>query len=683
MEVVGGNTEIAYIDSTLTKSSPITVTGEVYEKFSYNNLGGYITFACLRADSTIDVVSSAGNNTALSTDTTKNYSDISLLEQLNQYIIFAQKNDTVDTFTNLSLPPDNGANWGIGLPVNINDISNINEVKINGTQGLTTYKEELGEIITYNVDPNNINEDSVKLKDFGFNKFSSNEKIFVYSKPTTTESSGIVRLDYDTPTISVNVGNQMDDADQTETFITMSVIDDNRVVALFTDGIDNKLYLYDYTNPSTTVSTLIVPATPIKHRNVSEPSPNISFYDYKIVDISYYKGSVDTFVILFEIIDNLSATPTGCYDVAFYNFSSNDFSSIPKLYTSDGNEPNTTRFDAVDNDGNYNSDRCGDGGTGIGGLKYLFNSVVEPRLDVGNNSEYIYFYFGGTGTADFLKILISDLVVTTLVNNEISDLEVEIAISGFNHTVETVTSVSIFPDPNVGSTNPFLTITTGITAGTSTDKVKAIFTNSGGFKTGINYTFHVNTTLSGTQITTLNGSIDNNSITDFRVYGNTSNKIIIRKVIGDNPINTIDFSTDYYQLSIEPNTGHTSGTWQIQDSGINSLLELKAPIQPSPTGTAGVYTGVLDNNQRDYILQPLDALDNNYELDIINKGYKVDNDDSTLSPHLTGRVLLNTLVHEDVLFNNLGTKKTAHLVSSTSQYSLTVHLKEISMMDSS
>jgi hypothetical protein len=661
LEIVGTASHIGYIDTSLTKVTPATdllantatVSGNIYEKFSYSDLGGTKVFACLKSDAQIDIVGvGADNDETIEGASSKNYSDISLLEQLGQYIIFIQFGDVLETITNNSTPVTTGGNWGSPESVNVIDIENIAEVKSGGNEELSVYSTVRNDIVTINVDPTNINEDSVKLKDFGFNNFGSTDYMFLYNDPLV-DSKGIVKtLKTSSNSIGVNRSNQLDDANQSETFVTMTVLDDDRVFALFNDGTKNKLYYYNFLDETVTEVT----DNPLAFRSNTEQSPDLSLFDYEIKDISTYDGKI---LVLFEIINELSVSE-GYYDVALYNYSNSTYSKLDFVYSNSTDEPSdlTNNLDAITSSGNYNVVRYRDTG-GNGGIRYLFQSDVEARLDVGSNDDYIFFYFGNVGSADFVKI-VKSVTPTTIVNNEVEDLVVDISIPGFNNnpSIEVVDSVTIFPDPNTGTGS---LPASSIGAGASSDKVRATFTNSGSFDTNLTYKFRVKTTLQSGQITRNDAPFpDGNEIYDFRVYGSGEDKIIIRKLVGNKPINSIDNDATYYEL-----VNTSIGKWEIQDEFGTLKIELKAPIQPTPTGTSGVYTNVLSNNQEDFILQALTPLDDNYQLDVINKGYKVDYDSSVLSPYLTGRVLLDTLIQEDVIFNNLGTTKTAHLVSST------------------
>lgn len=634
---VGSNSIIGNINSSFIHTNiSTTINSKIYKKFSYNDLGGTEVFIGLRDDNGIDVITTSGISSEI-ISSNPNYSDVSLLIQNGDYIIFAQSGDIIETFTFTGSDVTDGNDWTGPETIDITNVTSINEIK-NGINELSVYKGSLNIINTLEVDPTNINEDTVKIKDFSFNSFNIGDTVFVYNEPNLiSESKGIIKISVpNTPTLGISRNNQLDDI-STGTFINMVNINDNIVYALFNEGVDDN-HLYSYNFITNTVTEILI--NPLSYRDPLETSPILLNFSYNYVDISLFENEL---VTLFEIIDDTNTT-SGHFDIASFNGAS--FSKIDFVYGKDNVTINEA-FDAIDSNGDIDTTRYEDV-TGFGGIRYLVKSEVKPKIDF--KEDYMYIYFGEIGSADFLKIN-NQISTTPIQNNEFEDLIVDIVIPGFYESVETVSSVTIYPDPKTGTGSAIA----DIIVGNGLNTIRATFNNSSSFIISNDYKFEVKTTLNASQIT---GSYSY-EIYDFRVYDNDGNNIIIREYVSNNPINTIENYNDFYQLE---NT--SLGKWEIQDASTSSLLELKSPIQPSVNINLDVFKGILDNNLESIFLEELEELDNNYLLNNITKGYKVDYSSDTLSPYITSRVLLNTRIHEEVSFNNLGTTKTAHLVSS-------------------
>lgn len=589
------NDEIGYIDNVLSTTVVETISN-TYTKFAYNTTADI--FVCLGANG-IDIVNGSVTNL-----TTVDYDDISILEQNSKYIIFAQRGETIDMFsTNVNIP----LAWGNVEGIDINNVKNISE---KGND-LTVYKDD--SIVSLTIDPTNINEDYVKIEDFGFNSFNSDSYIFLYNN--SPNSKGIIKTLKTSNNVVIDKSKQLDNVSN-GIFKTLTVLDDNHVFALFDDG----LYHYDFANNIVSKIT----KNPVSYRNGNETVPLLSLFDYTIKDITNYN---DKIIVLFELKkDNIDS---GYYDVAYYNYKNDKYSKVDFVYSNNSYTPNATNYDAIDIDGDYVSTRYEDVG-GNGGIRYLFQSQVEPKIDSNNKS--LYVYFGDIGNANFVK-LIESIDVEIVTSNEVEDLVVNITIDDFN--INETPTVTIYPNPNTGEDSLVGTYTL------NGNIIQATFENINGFVTGIDYSFHVKTALHSSQIVGTYG----NAISDFKVY----NGIIQIKDI--NPINTFEGATIFYEL-----TNPSIGKWNIDS------YELRAPIVPTTT-VYDLHTSDLINIEKRYVFDTLQEYNNDYDLTIINKGYKVG--DTNYSPYVTSRVLVNASINDNVSFNNLGTVKTAHLVSST------------------
>jgi hypothetical protein len=548
--------------------------------------------------------------------------------------------------------------------VSMNEYRPLNSPAAFGGDALVIYEEDTNEIVIFEKDA--VNEDTVSIKDITFNEFTADsDYIFMYNNPNTASASGIIRQQRTSNTnVSIFINNQLDDI-STSTFRKIVNTSDTIAYALFDDGI----YRYDFTGGSEIVTKLATPE--FQFRDVVEPNPiDVADYIPVAVDMTVYDiNGTPTLMVLYEIYTPLNVA-TGHYDVFLFDELSFTKTGIEHLYGSINAEDGV---DAIDTDGDIDTIRLADSPPDVGGIKHLFKSSVSPKLFAKNES--LYFFFDNS-TEQFIRI--SEAATVTIVeNSEFGDLKLKVQLPDLNKSVETLASnaVTIFADPSsspldfdsgLESDSISSTYSVGteiVVSATDYDTFVATFDKPVGVNwvTGSSFKAVVKTTLGVAQTPAYS------DVLDFLVYEANSgsgdfDQIVIRQSSSGNAITTYDGLDTYWELN---NT--STGIWDIEDI-VNSTNErtILGPSSANASLSLGVIdTDINDNNETTLFFKILTELVEKYDFNIYNRGYKVITDQNqVLTPYLTGRVLYNTILHEDVLFNNIGTPFTAHVVNT-------------------
>ncbi len=641
--------DIKYFEVSNLGITNVLTYASTIKKLSVNEISSNIVFTIIDSNDDIKFYDGVSWNTITSTNV---YDDIVLYNDNTQSLLYLLQNNNL-----FYIEYNSGFDIAdiIDIPSN-NIISIISENETNSS--LLYYDKTIHEVDEVTLDISLRNENFVKLKDFSLVPYIPNiTNIFLYNEPVSNPK-GIIKQNRNSK--SVKISTQLDNI-STGTFIKMVAINDNVCYALFNESGINKIYKYDFSNNSV---ILINNPTPLYRNSIKTPS-NINDYTLKPSDLTHYKGKL---LVLFQYY-NLT-TPENYYDAfileANNNFNKND---ISWLYANDNNGDPAP----IDNTGLISNVAYP---APTGNLYILFESALAPKVysDETQNSDYIVLYFGDTlTTGDFLK-LTNNNIVKPLVANQYNDLILKIQIPSFHKNAENVTNVTITPDPHTGtgSLNSSSTGVTSITIGGDTiilndDEIWAVFTNSSSFMdldNLKNYNIQITSTINSSRITSIPY---NTGITDFRVYESSGINIVIKQT---NSFDSVKFTPYILEL-----TNTSTGIWEINrydlnhifDSAFTPQISFVSPVQPTINKQIELKRVESNIGLKQLFLDGLKPLDNEYRFEEITKGYKVSSDEqiiNTLSPYLTSRVLYNTILNQNVSFNNLGTPKTAHFVSS-------------------
>ncbi len=650
----GSNTIFKYFiasNPTITTeiAAPHTIN-RVVKKFSIidpNNL-----MVVLTDDTEKLYYGSSGALTSTITINTTDITDVALIKQSGDIYLYILKNERISFIKYAG---------GIFDPNTTGDIPSlgVSIITENHTNSNLLYFE------TENFEAHKIsglstpNETFVSLGDFAFNPEQTNPQqidsnyIFLYNSPSSNPK-GVIKQ----PMVfnSVQLNSQIDDA-STGSFVKLVTIDNNTAYAMFNETTKNRIYKYDFSLGEGSVVPITNPVTPEYRSGVHDADSAV--ITFSPVDMTHYKGKL---LGLFRYSSSGSAT--NYYDIFEYNTDKNLFenaSSYNWLYPRDTNN----RLMPLNNNGSQSSETFPSGKN----LRIIFKSELAPKFYSGKSDgfDYVSMYFGSSGAANFLK-LVNVNTVTPLISNQYDDLLVKINLPSFNKNAETITSVTITPDPLVG-TGSAVASTFGVTSimiGADTvsfadNEIWAKFLNTSEFVnlTASTYGVRVVTKMKNSHISSLSYPT---GITGYKIFENQGNNI---KIKASKPIETTYADTGYFDL-----THPATGMWSIQEvigSSSSSVIQLISPVSVTSTDFPALK---IESNIGEslIILDALDTLNNSYDFDDVTKGYKVTdtgkNSNQTLSPYLTSRVLYKTILNKGVIFNNIGTPKTAHFVAS-------------------
>jgi len=644
--ITNGNTFVA--NTTIRKISVMNDSGTIYVAMLYVLLDGtsqiiiyntfYSIFNTLNIPSIVSDISFIINNSSIS----------------NKYqIFFVNADKNLNLFSNNALT----GTWtkkSMGLSVNtINEKLDTNDlIYVDGSQ-----------TINYIKTTGDTSEDRLSVKDMAFYKLVSPESIFFYNLPQIG-SSGITRESIPSNLsdgIDLSLTTQIDNdiSVNSSSFKKMVAISSDVVYAMF----DNSIYEYNFNAVSLT--NLVAPV--LEYRNSLDQTPVgiNSIYHHKAIDIAVVNGDLIT---IFEIVDTLN-NGTGKYNI--FRYIGTDFVNIDYLYYS--------LTESIAEDGGTNGEVFP---MGTGGIKYLFNSVIEPKIagktetTDSDTSESIYIYMKESISSSeiFLKV-IQKVGIDIIQNSQFADLVFLLNIPGFDSSIETLTTAYITPNPLGGSTplasTSFVNVYDSVPV-SDTQKMYVIFEKPIGqlFQIDTNYTISVKF---DSNIATNPPSYTD--VYDFRVYkNNSSDELLIRENGTNFPINTVIdvLNNGFWEL-----VRTQEGKWVVDnmDAIISPTLtdgddlEIRSLIKASNFTVIELDIVITNNNTIQLDLLILPALDKSYHFDSFNgidRGYKVINTrgNQVLSPYVTGRVLFETIVNTDVSFNANGTAESGHVVST-------------------
>lgn len=645
----GANINVGYL-STVNGSMTILLTGTTnYSKVSIVNDGGTIYIALLQvltSTSQVLIYNTAGtliNTLPVSTTV----SDISFIINNtsvdNKYQIFLINDLKVLNLLSNATLTGLWTKKSVGIKVNtINEKLDTNDViYVDGSQSVNYIKISGART-----------EERLSIRDMGFVTLTN--KIFFYNNPQIG-NGGVTREVVPANLadgIDLSLTSQIDNVTgvDSSSFKKMVAISDNVVYGLFENGI----YEYNFlTNTSIKLNTPL-----IEYRDTLNQTPdNINtLYQHTAVDISMVDGSV---IAIFEVCDSLNIG-LGKYNV--YKYNGTDFEILDYLYFNN-TESITT-----------------DGGTdgfvypaSTGGIKYLFTSVIDPKIfgKVESTIETVFLYFkeSVSGTDTFLKI-VEKSQVEIINNSQFGDLVFKLTIPGFDKTIETATTATISPNPLDNTLSSLSSSSFSDTYGsiTTNNNQKIItFTKPSNVIFEIFDSYNISVKFNTTLATNPSSYT---SVYDFRVYKNgTSDKIFIRETSNDYPINTSisDNGTNNGAWELIRNV---EGEWTVNNILTSNDLDIRSLIKASPSVTINLATVLTNNNTIQLNLLDIPFLDKSYNFDSFNgidRGYKVINTrgNQILSPYVTGRVLYDTIINNDVSFNANGTAESGHVVSTT------------------
>lgn len=633
----------------------VSILGNV-NKFSVNKIGTDIYYIVLKSDNTIYYGKNTGSFTQINNIEVllPNIQDISLINDGINIILYILQNNKLFYITyNSGFSSDTLINIQTSF-----DIGCINE-NINSSELIyfdkTNYKTN-----KISLNPNSRNENLVKIDYFGFNPSINNpDIIFLYNNPLVG-NKGVIKQNYNLNLVDFTP--QLNNI-STGIFKKLISIDENIVYSLFDEGTNGlKVYKYDFT-----INTVSVLNNPIpQYRNNTQNPASLSNFTLNPVDITHYNGKLLTLFRYYEL--NI---PSDYYDVFVLTNNNFDKTDITWIYERDINNNPLP----INNHGSTSGLSYPIGGN----LLFLFHSNIAPKIYSGfkDLENYISLYFGETNQGNFIKLTRTN-IINTLVSNVYNDLIIKATIPSFYNTAETINYVELLPNPETNNGNIFASTfgISSITIGTNVislnnNEIWAKFNSTSSFiNINSNFILKVSTNLFSNHISSTSF---NTGIPEFRIFEKNGNNIIINEnisVIGTNtPIDTIYGNNRFYEMK---HSG--TGFWELYEvidlnyNVYNLLRSFYAPVLPTTNKSFNLINITTNNNNKQFILDILNFLDNQYKFNNITKGYKVSDDNininQKLSPYITSRILYKTLLNSNVQFNNLGTPKTAHFVSS-------------------
>jgi len=639
---------------------------------SYMFIGGNEYLTLLKSDTSIDLYNITTTNiSTIVAISNIPFNNVTIdTDGSNTTLYYNEKNSVVRFITTTQTTQTglfNTSNWTdessiseFSNVIHLTDYRPVNNLTAFGGDKALVYDLDDNQITLFENDV--VNEDIVNLTALSIVNFSLNDDIFfVYNNPNTSSPSGVIRQEKTSNSnISIFIDNQLDDI-TTSTFKKLVALNNNIAYVLFEDGI----YRYNFTtNSVTNIGSPI-----LEYRDITETNPiDISNYKAVAVDMTIFDlNGTPTLLVLYEIYTPAN-NATNHYDVFLYNGVSYTKNNITHLYGSINSEIGN---DAIDSNGNIDTIRLSDSPPNFGGIKHLFKSGIEPKIFSKNNSVYLYF---DNPTVQFLRIS-STSIIEVVENSQFGDLKLKITLTDFNKTEELLStnSVTIYPDPtlspldnSVGLSSNSIDLTYSVGTETIVDATDynsfvATFNKGAGtnWVSTDSYSCIVKTTIGASQIPVFG------SVLDFIVYNENSgsgdyDQLVIRESSSGNAITTYTNFDTYWELN---KTG--TGIWEIDDIISTNDKTLFGPSSADITLQLQVLESENDNNIVSIFFEQLLELIEKYDFDIWNRGYKVITPyNQTLSPYLTARVLYNTILHENVSFNNGGTPFTAHVVNT-------------------
>lgn len=603
-------TTIYYINSAFTITLSTTVSG-VFDRFSTKQVSGTMNFVLLGDDNRIDVASTVspnitiyGTSWSIATDL---ITDVAFIDNR----IYMVNNSKVEYFQYET------TSWNTNS-IRVEGFNNTKHI-FETTTGLGVLDNSIYIIFT-----DTINESRIRISDFTF----TDSMLFLYNQGTSG-INGVIRTN-NYSNLNLDSSQVLDDI-STGIFIKLENVSDTIAYVLFDESGTNSLYKYNF---ATNIVNLVSNPS-VGYRNNQEQYPSLTGYSTEIVDISYAEGNL---MVLFNIVG------TDKYDVMFYN---NTYEPIYYVYSSTTND---VGYDAIDINGDYTSERL-DAST-FGGVRYLFESEISPKIDF--NYGKSFFYYGTTGNANILKIEIVD-DIEILSNSEYNDLLLKVTISGFDNL--SAATVELYPLSLTGTI-----ITTPLTIGSETVTLDSnqIFVNFENVSEFIAQQYKLVVK------------------SDFPNYGTSGVAIdYFETFLGDECSSRTRILTDN-QFTIQPGLNVVYkfhelvrvaiGKWEIRghygynnSSSYDVINTINSPVDYIESYKYDLFDSIMDNGQFDIVFDTLTPLDNIYDLENITKGYSVDNG---LSPYVTARVLYRTIIEDNALFNKSGNTYTAHMVSS-------------------
>lgn len=497
----------------------------------------------------------------------------------------------------------------------------------------------------------------------------SDAYVYLYNA-SGTSGAGLLRQQYtkDSPVLDLRSSNMIADQQNVGGYKKTVAVSDSTAYVLFDSG------LYKYNFNSKRVSVVTLDNVRMEYRNALEAIPsNTALYHYKVVDIAYYTyaptpiTSKTDLVVVVEIFNGDQST--GCFDMFLYNGSAFSKEQVNYLYGG------LTNRDAIQNNGASDLTRLSaDLGSGKGGLLHLFKSSTPPTVFTLDGA--FYLEFSTSNTRKLTK------VSADYTNHEFfptaSSIELVYRVNkhGRDFNLTELKTICLLKDGKTIAYNAAI-----ITDTYMVDGVDILLGNPNAFV--VSFVRNTNTLIQE--------ATDYNMKVHFVKQGDaTSQNFIVDQA---DAIDSQSIVTPVYNVVYKNNTVQLPGTSAplslvATTPGTYYVLTNNQLVPNKTTANSPVYNistpviitkdadwsvAVFGTENHEHIIQDYELLPflNKYSFDTLLNGYRVTNPaisegvtTQVLSPYVTSRVLVDTHINKDVLFNKKGSAYTAHLVSA-------------------